>query len=40
MRKFLLSALLLICGTALLPALTRDGLSEYKLDNGRTLLFW
>ena len=40
MRKFLLSALLLICGTALLPALTREGLSEYKLDNGLTVLLW
>ena len=40
MRKLLLSALLLICGTALLPALTREGLTEYKLDNGLTVFLW
>ncbi|MBQ2540134.1 MAG: insulinase family protein [Paludibacteraceae bacterium] len=40
MRKFLLGALLLICGTALLSAQSREGLSEYKLDNGLTVLLW
>ena len=40
MRKFLLSALLLTCGIAMSFALTREGLSEYKLDNGLTVLLW
>ncbi|MBR0065699.1 MAG: insulinase family protein [Paludibacteraceae bacterium] len=40
MRKFLLSALLLICGTAFLSAQTREGLTEYKLENGLTVLLW
>ncbi|MBR6035049.1 MAG: insulinase family protein [Paludibacteraceae bacterium] len=40
MRKFLLSALLLISGIAVCSALTREGLSEYKLDNGLTVLLW
>ena len=40
MRKFLLSALLLIGGIAVCSALTREGLSEYKLDNGLTVLLW
>ena len=40
MRKFLLSALLLICGTAFLSAQSREGLTEYKLENGLTVLLW
>ncbi|MBR6017247.1 MAG: insulinase family protein [Paludibacteraceae bacterium] len=40
MRKYLLSALLLICGIALLSAQSREGLSEYKLDNGLTVMLW
>jgi hypothetical protein len=40
MRKFLLSALLLISSIAVCSALTREGLSEYKLDNGLTVLLW
>ena len=40
MKKFLLSALLLMCGTAFLSAQSREGLTEYKLDNGLTVLLW
>ena len=40
MRKFLLSAILLISSIAMSSALTREGLSEYKLDNGLTVLLW
>jgi predicted Zn-dependent peptidase len=40
MRKLLLSALLLICGTAFLSAQSREGLTEYKLDNGLTVMLW
>ena len=40
MRKILLSALLLICGTAFLSAQSREGLTEYKLENGLTVLLW
>ena len=40
MRKFLLGALLLICGTAFLSAQSREGLTEYKLDNGLTVMLW
>ena len=40
MRKLLLSALLLICSIVTVSALTREGLSEYKLDNGLTVLLW
>ena len=40
MRKYLLSALLLICGIAFLSAQSREGLTEYKLANGLTVLLW
>ena len=40
MRKFLLSALLLIGGIATVSAITREGLTEYKLENGLTVLLW
>ena len=40
MRKFLLSALLLTCSVAICSALTREGLTEYKLDNGLTVMLW
>ena len=40
MRKFLLSALLLVCGIAMSYAFTREGLSVYKLENGLTVLLW
>ncbi len=40
MRKFLLSALLLISGIAFLSAQSREGLTEYKLENGLTVLLW
>ena len=40
MKKFLLSAILLISSIAMSSALTREGLSEYKLDNGLTVLLW
>ena len=40
MRKYLLSALLLMCGTAFLSAQSREGLSEYKLENGLTVMLW
>lgn len=40
MRKYLLSALLLVCSIATVSALSREGLTEYKLDNGLTVLLW
>ena len=40
MRKYLLSALLLIGGIAFLSAQSREGLTEYKLENGLTVLLW
>ena len=40
MRKFLLSALLLVCSIAICSAFTREGLTEYKLDNGLTVMLW
>lgn len=40
MRKILLSALLLMCGISLVSAQSREGLSEYKLDNGLTVILW
>ena len=40
MKKILLSALLLIGSIAMSSALTREGLTEYKLDNGLTVLLW
>ena len=40
MRKILLSALLLICSVAICSAFTREGLTEYKLDNGLTVMLW
>ena len=40
MRKILLSALLLMCGMTLVSAQSREGLSEYKLDNGLTVILW
>lgn len=40
MRKFLLSTLLLTCSVAICSAFTREGLTEYKLDNGLTVMLW
>jgi predicted Zn-dependent peptidase len=40
MKKYLLSALLLIGGIAFLSAQSREGLTEYKLENGLTVLLW
>ncbi|MCR5049766.1 MAG: insulinase family protein [Paludibacteraceae bacterium] len=40
MKKILLSALLLVGGIAMCSALTREGLTEYKLDNGLTVMLW
>ena len=40
MRKILLSALLLVCRNAICAAFTREGLTEYKLDNGLTVMLW
>ena len=40
MKKILLSALLLISSIAMCSALTREGLTEYKLENGLTVLLW
>ena len=40
MRKLLLSALLLMCGISLVSAQSREGLSEYKLENGLTVILW
>ena len=40
MKKILLSALLLVCSIAYVSAFTREGLTEYKLDNGLTVMLW
>ena len=40
MKKILLSALLLVSSIAVCSALTREGLTEYKLDNGLTVMLW
>ena len=40
MRKYLLSALLLVCSIAICSAFTREGLTEYTLDNGLTVMLW
>jgi len=40
MKKYLLSALLLVCSIAICSAFTREGLTEYKLDNGLTVMLW
>ena len=40
MRKILISALLLVCSIATVSAFTREGLTEYKLDNGLTVMLW
>ncbi|MBO7456242.1 MAG: insulinase family protein [Paludibacteraceae bacterium] len=40
MKKILLSALLLVCSIAMSSAVTREGLTEYKLDNGLTVMLW
>ena len=40
MRKILLSALLLVCSIATVSAFTREGLTEYKLENGLTVMLW
>ena len=40
MKKILLSALLLVCSIAMSSAFTREGLTEYKLDNGLTVMLW
>ena len=40
MKKILLSALLLISSIAVCSAFTREGLTEYKLDNGLTVMLW
>ena len=40
MKKILLSALLLVCSIAFLSAQSREGLTEYKLENGLTVLLW
>ena len=40
MKKILLSALLLIGSIAISSAITREGLTEYKLDNGLTVMLW
>lgn len=40
MKKILLSALLLVSSIAICSAFTREGLTEYKLDNGLTVMLW
>lgn len=40
MKKILFSALLLVCSIAVGSAFTREGLTEYKLDNGLTVMLW
>ena len=40
MKKFFLSALLLVSSIAICSAFTREGLTEYKLDNGLTVMLW
>jgi len=40
MKKILLSALLLVSSIAICSAFTREGLTEYKLENGLTVMLW
>ena len=40
MKKIFLIVLLLIGGIAMLSAQSREGLTEYKLDNGLTVMLW
>ena len=40
MKKILLSALLLVGSIAVCSAFTREGLTEYKLENGLTVMLW
>lgn len=40
MKKILFSVLLLLGGIAMLSAQSREGLTEYKLDNGLTVMLW
>ena len=40
MKKILLSALLLVSSIAVCSAFTREGLTEYKLENGLTVMLW
>ena len=40
MKKIFMSALLLVCSIAVSSAFTREGLTEYKLDNGLTVMLW
>ena len=40
MKKILLSALLLVGSIAMCSAFTREGLTEYKLANGLTVMLW
>lgn len=40
MKKIFMSALLLVCSIAVSFAFTREGLTEYKLDNGLTVMLW
>ena len=40
MKKIILSVLLLIGSIAMSSAFTREGLTEYKLDNGLTVMLW
>ena len=40
MKKIFMSALLLVCSIAVGSAFTREGLTEYKLDNGLTVMLW
>ena len=40
MKKILLSAMLLVCGVATIFAQSREGLTEYKLPNGLTVMLW
>ena len=40
MRKCLFMAMLLICSVATLFAQSREGLTEYKLVNGLTVMLW
>ena len=40
MKKLFLSMLLLICSTVFIFAQLPEGFSQYKLDNGLTVLLW
>ena len=40
MKKIFMSVLLLVCSIAVSSAFTREGLTEYKLDNGLTVMLW